>query len=510
MSTGIHHITAITADVQKNVDFYTGFLGLRLVKQTPGHEDPDQLHLFYGDRLGSPGSLVSFLVWESGARGRAGLGQVGEFAFAVPKDSIGEWLTRAMSARIQIEGPVKEFGETVLRLKDPDGIIIKLVASDMIAAAPLKDAIAPTRIRAATLFTDKPEETARYLGMVGYKYQQTSGNIRRFASQTDAIDLRDATGFYPGVAGAGTVDHLALRAADDEALSVLHKSLSASDEVTNAHDRIYFRSLYLREPSGVLLEYATDSPGMTADEDAASLGENLIIPHFYDNLAEDIRIKLPQFSRHDEERMPMRDLHFVHRFHRPAEPDGSALVLLHGTGGNEADLFPLAARIAPNATLLGVRGRSTEEGIFRWFRRYDAVTYDQDDIRNEAEAFAAFTQDAIRAYDLDEDRISYLGYSNGANLLGAVIQLYPYAVRRAVLLRAVQALDTPPEGDFAQANILMLTGESDPFSIKAPALEQALQAGGAQLDARLIKAGHQLSDQDIEASRLWLSSAPPS
>lgn len=136
MPTGIHHVTGITRRVQANVDFYAGFLGLRLVKRTGGFEDAEQLHLFYGDALGSPGSLVSFLVWQDGAPGRVGLGQVSEIGFAVPPQSIGDWLTRAMSARVPVEGPMREQGETVLRLKDPDGVIVKLVGIDLPATAP--------------------------------------------------------------------------------------------------------------------------------------------------------------------------------------------------------------------------------------------------------------------------------------------------------------------------------------------------------------------------------------
>lgn len=149
MTSGIHHVTAITRNVQKNVDFYAGFLGLRLVKQTGGYEDAEQLHLFYGDAAGSPGSIVTFLVWEGGAAGRTGLGQVSEIAFAVPPDSIGDWMQRAMAAGIPVEGPKREFDEAVLRLKDPDGIIVKLVGVDMPATAPLPDPAAPTRFAAS-------------------------------------------------------------------------------------------------------------------------------------------------------------------------------------------------------------------------------------------------------------------------------------------------------------------------------------------------------------------------
>ncbi|MBU1574512.1 MAG: VOC family protein, partial [Alphaproteobacteria bacterium] len=130
MTTGIHHVTAITRNVQKNVDFYAGFLGLKLVKQTGGYEDAEQLHLFYGDALGSPGSIITFLVWQDGAPGRVGLGALSEVAFTVPRNSLGDWLTRAMTAGIQASGPTRELGETVLRLRDPDGMVVKLVGGD--------------------------------------------------------------------------------------------------------------------------------------------------------------------------------------------------------------------------------------------------------------------------------------------------------------------------------------------------------------------------------------------
>lgn len=204
----------------------------------------------------------------------------------------------------------------------------------------------------------------------------------------------------------------------------------------------------------------------------------------------------------------MRDLPFIHRFHRPDDPDGSTIILLHGTGGNESDLMPLARRINPRATLLGVRGRSTEEGTNRWFRRFDAVTYDQEDIQAEADAFVAFIDGAVSGYGLDMDRLSFLGYSNGANLLGAVLQLHPGEVRQAMLLRSVQALEEPPVGDATKTRVLMLNGADDPFGKMAPALEQALRNSDVSLDSRTLSAGHELTDEDITLAQSWLAHAP--
>lgn len=506
MPSGIHHVTGITRRVQANVDFYAGFLGLRLVKRTGGFEDAEQLHLFYGDALGSPGSLVTFLVWEDGARGRVGHGQVAEIALAVPPDSIGDWLTRAMTAYVPVEGPLRERGETVLRLKDPDGVIVKLVGADLPATAPLPDPIAPTRLRGVTILTEQPAATRDFLTRFGYRPGTAEGAVQRMASDTDVVDIRDATGFFPGIPGTGILDHVAFRAPDADALRRMRLALQDTD-ATSVHDRKYFLSLYVREPAGTLLEYATDAPGFTLDETPEDLGRTLFVPPDDAARADDLRVILPQFALPGEERSPMRDLHFIHRFHRPEDPDGSTIVLLHGTGGNETDLMPLAHRIAPRATLLGVRGRSTEEGINRWFRRYDAVTYDQADVRAEAEAFAGFIDEAARAYGLDPEALVYLGYSNGANLLGAVLQLHPGLIGRAVLIRAVQVLEAPPALDaqaLAGSRVLMLTGARDPFARMAPALERALQGGGAALEARTVDAGHELRPEDVSLAGEWL------
>ena len=509
MPTGLHHLTAITARVQANVDFYAGFLGLRLVKQTAGFADGEQLHLFYGDAAGSPGSLISFLVWEAGARGRSGHGQVFEFALAVPPASIGDWLARAISAQVPVEGPSHEFGEPVLRLRDPDGIIVKLVGADLPAASPLPDPIAPTRLHSVTLLSDSRDETAEFLARFGYRSGALDGAVQRMVSDTDLIDLRDGSGFVPAIPGTGMIDHVAFRAADADAVRGMRRNLAHAQGLTEVHDRRYFLSLYVRDPAGHLFEFATEGPGFTVDETLEQLGQTLLFPPHDAARAQDLRVMLPQFALPGAERMPMRDLPFIHRFHTPDDPDGSVIILLHGTGGNESDLMPLARRIAPRATLLGIRGRSTEEGINRWFRRYDAVTYDQADIRSEAEAFSAFMDAAIQSYGLDAGRITYLGYSNGANLLGAIMLLHPGLVRRAILLRGINVLDDKPTPDLTGADVLLLSGTHDPFARMAPALELALREAGAALDARSLPIGHELGTVDLEVAKAWLDQRAP-
>ena len=263
----------------------------------------------------------------------------------------------------------------------------------------------------------------------------------------------------------------------------------------------------VREPTGVLFEYATDGPGFTVDEDAEHLGGTLLIPPHDAARAADLRIVLPQFAMPGEERRPERDLPFIHRFHAPADPDGSVIVLLHGTGGNETSLMPFGARINPRATLLGVRGRSTEEGALRWFRRFDIGAFDQADIAAEADAFAAFIEGAINGYGLDPARLTFVGYSNGANLLGAMLRLHPGVIRRAILLRAVEVLENPPAPRLPDTRVALMSGAHDPFAVQGLPLENALRASGARLDARVIEARHELTPEDERIARNWLAQA---
>ncbi|MEM8569936.1 MAG: VOC family protein [Pseudomonadota bacterium] len=504
MTSGIHHVTLITSNVQRNVDFYAGFLGLRLVKQTAGFEDARQLHLFYGDAEGSPGSLVSFLVWEDGNPGRVGHGQVTEIALSIPGDEVGAWITKALRHQIQTEGPVREFGEPVLRMRDPDGVTVKLVASNLPPNAPWKDA--PARLHSVTIWSERPGETAQFLDQFGYSAGPAEGALQRLTSDRDAIDIRDASGFVPGASGTGIADHVALRVPDQSSLEAHASALQAAGiGPVNLHDRAYFRSLYVREPAGTLIELATDGPGFRVDEPAETLGESLKIPPHNADRADDLVATLPQFALPGEERFPMRDLHFVHRFNRPKDPDGSVLLLLHGTGGDEADLMPLARKLAPNATLLGVRGRSTEEGINRWFRRLSTTHFDQDDIRAEADAFAAFLQDVGTVYGIDPTKITVIGYSNGANFAAALLALNPGLIRRAVLLRPMAALEHLPQVDLHNTEVLTVTGAHDPYGAHAPRLIDWLRASGAKLDAHDLNEGHALSSVDPQLTADWVN-----
>lgn len=196
---------------------------------------------------------------------------------------------------------------------------------------------------------------------------------------------------------------------------------------------------------------------------------------------------------------------FVFRWLRPETPSGETIILLHGSGGDEASMFKLAARIAPEATLLGVRGRVVQKGIKRWYARVTPTRFDQADIRSEARAFAKFLTERMAAEKLDLDRAVFIGYSNGANLIAALTLLQPDLVHRAVLLRAMPVLDKAPAADLKGTRFLSVAGERDkiygPF---APELAELLREHGAVVDTAVVARGHLLGEEDVKVVSDWL------
>lgn len=512
MTSGIHHVTVVTANAQRNVDFYAGFLGLRLVKRTAGFEDATQLHLFFGDRMGSPGSLITALVWQDGARGRQGLGQAFEIGLAIPASAMGFWLTRAMTSGLKTGLPEREFGEPILRLRDPDGVVIKLVGNDDLTTPALfhppdiPASMAVRRIRGVTWLSEHPDETRASLsGHYDYREVARDGAATRFVSHAgDSIDLRGAAGFWPGAPGPGTIDHVAFRVGSEDELAALQTDFTAEARTTSPiKDRRYFTSLYVREPGGVLTEFATDAPGMMVDEDEDRLGQQVFVPPHEAAREKEIIAMLPDVSAPGAPRDPPADLPFIHRLKRAEDRDGTTLVLFHGTGGNEADLLPIGREISGHADLLGFRGRSSEEGVLRWFRRFGMDRFDQADIRREAEAFAATLPQALSRYGLDPARVTALGYSNGANFAAALMLLHPGIFTRAILLRPMLVLESSPLADLSGTQVVTVAGRSDPYGRYAAALTDHLRRCGADVSAETTAAGHGLDRQDIELARTW-------
>ena len=304
--SGIHHVTAIAGDPLKNFDFYTRDLGLRFVKKTVNFDDPSTYHFYYGDKTGSPGSILTFFPWAGAPAGRRGVGETHQTAFRVPLRSLGYWTQRFIEKGIAHEGLEKCFGEPVLPFTDPDGMALALVG---VAGAenepgwsngdiPSEHAI--RGFQGVTLLLDSVDKTAAILADVfGYREVAREGSVIRFAAAGDAndtvVDIYQAKGFLRGGQGRGSVHHIAFRAADDEQQAAMAEKLirTHGQHPTEQKDRNYFRSIYFREPGGVLFEIATDIPGFAVDEPVETLGRDLKLPKFLEPHRKEIENVLP-------------------------------------------------------------------------------------------------------------------------------------------------------------------------------------------------------------------------
>ncbi len=306
--SGLHHVTAFSGSVARNLDFYTRVLGLRLVKKTVNFDDPGTYHLYYGDETGRPGTILTFFPVEHAAPGRVGLGETQETAFRVPRGAIGWWTHRLIALGVTHEALVQVFGESTLRLRDPDGMALALVGVDDAGEAPAwsgGDVPAEHAIRGlhgVTLLLRDATLTAKVLTDVfGLRETAREGSATRYVGSAPlgaAVTLRAVGDFLPGRTGAGSVHHIAFRAADDAAQAAMVERLVSAHglAVTEQRDRQYFRSVYFREPGGVLFEIATDVPGFAVDEPVEALGEALKLPPGLERHRERIEAALPRVA----------------------------------------------------------------------------------------------------------------------------------------------------------------------------------------------------------------------
>ena len=513
MNAGIHHTTGITGNAQANVDFYVGVLGLRLVKRTVSHNDSSVLHLFYGNGSGDPGTLLSFFVWQDTAKGRRGTGQASEIGLTVPRTSLGDWMQRFLSKGIPFTGPTRQGDRTLLSLADPDSLPLVLVGvDDAPTGNPWDSSTVPSAmqirgIHHVTLLTEKPEETGAVLEKyLGFRAAGTEGVVAQYRSEAEignTIYVRDASGFWPSVGGVGTLDHVAFRTvAVDREIAILHAVQSDGLEVSEVREHGYFQSIYFREPGGSLFEVATDTPGLTIDESLAHLGEQLVLPPYFEDQRQDIEVTLPPVYLFEENRIMARDLNWIHRY-QPGTQTGT-LLLLHGTGGNETSLLALGRQVAPEWGLLSVRGRSLDEGSPRFFRRFSMTKYDQPHLAQEADALAEFVREAAEAYGFDPNKVVALGYSNGANIALASLTRNPDTYAGAVLLRPVLPFDAPPQVDLKGLPVLVTNGLYDSFLPYAEPVVPFLRKNEASVQEERFPVGHELTAEDIAVTTAWL------
>ena len=304
---GIHHVTAISGPAQQNVDFYADLLGLRTVKQTVNFDDPGTHHLYYGDQAGTPGTAMTFFPWERSARGGSGSGVTEATGFSVPPESLEFWADRLRAAGASPEEVDARFGEESLRCADPDGLIFELVAGPATRETPAGQPVHPDvppefAIRAfhgVLLDVVDPDPTARLLtDVMGFEHVgEYYGRLRFRGSEEDVgsiVDLRSVGSGELARMGRGSVHHVAFRARDDDEQQSWRETIAgAGIPVTAVKHRCYFRSIYFREPGGVLFEIATDTPGFGVDESPAELGRSLKLPPWFEARREELESRLP-------------------------------------------------------------------------------------------------------------------------------------------------------------------------------------------------------------------------
>lgn len=295
---GLHHITAVSGPPKLNYDFYTRVLGLRFTKKTINFDDPTTYHLYYGNYEATPGSSITFFPWQGVPQGVPQTGEATIVSYAVPKDSIDFWRDHFKRNNIEMLDEVNRFGDHGIRVKDIEGMMIEVVESENVDRIKPKETDGiPNRsaIRGfygTTLSLADSGRTGEFLQEFGWKKSGKGSGTTRFLSKPEnnlgtVIDLKKEN--LNGRFGRGSVHHIAFRVPDDETqLAWREKLKDLGFNPTPVQNRQYFRSVYFREPGGVLFEIATDIPGFTKDEKLENLGTELKLPTWYEKHREEI------------------------------------------------------------------------------------------------------------------------------------------------------------------------------------------------------------------------------
>lgn len=302
---GIHHITAIACSAKRNYDFYTKVVGLRFIKKTVNFDDPGTYHFYFGDEVGTPGTILTFFPWEGITKGKQGTGMATEIGYSVPDKSLEFWLDRFKKYNVKVNATGTRFGEQYLSFEDPDGLPLTLIIPKSgdnrkpWETEEVKAQVAPKGFHSITLTLKSVTDTAKVLtdifdyilsGQEGNRYRYITDSVKNAA----IIDLIEAPKEGSAINAGGTIHHIAFRVKDEEVLmglreKVVRKGLSITPKI----DRNYFFSLYFREPGGVLFELATDNPGFTIDEPVNELGKHLKLPAQYESNRAEIEKVLP-------------------------------------------------------------------------------------------------------------------------------------------------------------------------------------------------------------------------
>jgi len=526
---GLHHVTVMAADPQRNIDFYSVTLGQRLVKVTVNFDDPGTYHFYYGDLTGQPGTVMTHFPWPGAKRGVRGHGEVVATAYSAPRGSETYWRERLTGHGFPVHESAR-FGDQVLTVEDPDGTWVELIFDDGQTVQPWPASPVPAQhaLRGFHSVTAWARETGPVrellVGHLGFtetgREPAAEGTRTRFRGHGDGVglfvDVVERPGEPRGTFGAGSIHHVALRTRDDaEQEAYLTGLTRAGYRPTPVQDRQYFHSIYFREPNGILFEIATDAPGFAADEPVEDLGRSLKLPEWFESRRATIEAQVPRIvNREYGVSLGTRELEAaptpstepqtpeiqVYTAGRPLNQARVAAVLLHGRGATAGDILSLErelnlsafAYLAPQA-----------EGNSWYPHSFLAPVEDNQPHLNRALATVEQLLSALEAQGIPEENVVLAGFSQGACLA------LEYASRSGRRLGGVVALSgalitLPGEGDLTGLPIFMGVAPDDAHIPLARFEESAalLRRRGAQVDRRVYPGlGHAISGEELDAMR---------
>jgi glyoxalase family protein len=307
---GLHHVTAIAGPAQENLDFYSGVLGMRLVKKSVNQDDPGTYHLFYADAEGHPGTDLTFFPWAKMAPSRDGHGLSSEVSLAVPPGSLDFWSERLQQHAVTVSPIESRFGQTTLPIRDPHGLHVALVESaDALQrtfspwlGSPIPENYQIRGLESARMVERDLIRTSSFLtNAMGFAEIGTENGWHRYGvagGKSGAyVDLYEDPTSGRGAWGTGSIHHLAWRVDDENhQLEVRERVREGGSRPTPVIDRFWFKSVYFPEPGGVLFELATEGPGFAVDEDPARLGESLVLPPWLEPERANIEAVLPELA----------------------------------------------------------------------------------------------------------------------------------------------------------------------------------------------------------------------
>ncbi|GGS40227.1 VOC family protein [Deinococcus knuensis] len=527
---GLHHLTVMASDPQRNVDFYTQVLGQRLVKVTVNFDDPGTYHFYYGDRTGQPGTIMTHFPWPGARRGVRGNGEVVALAYSVPAASHAYWQDRLAGHGLNPTASTR-FGQPVLTFEDPDGTWIELAFDDGVPVQPWPASPVPADhelrgFHSVTAWVRDTDAVRQLLvGQLGFtevgSEPDPEGTRTRFRGSGDGVglfvDVVERPGQPRGTFGAGSVHHVALRTRDDAEQEAYMASLSeAGYRPTTVQDRQYFHSIYFREPNGVLFEIATDAPGFPDDEAVEELGRHLKLPAWFEPQRAQIEAHVPRIlNREYGVTIGGRDLNSQTA---PAEPEADgqgvqvltagrpladarvAMVLLHGRGGTAADILSLEREFNLSAfTYLAPQA----DGNTWYPQSFLAPLAQNQPHLDRALATIDAVMGELAAQGIPASRVVLGGFSQGACLA------LEYASRTSERLGGVVAfsgglITLDQTGDLSGTPVFMGVDPRDghiPLS-RFEETAATLRARGADVDARVIPGlGHTINADELNAAR---------